>query len=464
MLPPSTWAAAAMGRDVEAPLVGASQPQSAPHQSSRCRGLPAAFVASAVALSLAVSILVAWKAPRRLAVERLRGAIVEFQLPVGFRLTNRSLGLQASTAGFPSCRGIGHYGNDTYLQHTPNRRLGSSDGAGNSTHASSQNLDIIVHGNSSWAQKIAGLTPLVGVIVNRIHKDDHASLLQYMDMWGKTWPSWEKYLLTENNSQMAVLYVVTSFSAAQDEQSLAALEQRMALTACAAFDLHDSEGRLHTHSAYQTRGGRLVLITFVVYDDAVSRGYDEVGCDGYAKAYVYGTNWYAYAMMRMPIMDFFDVWLKIDWDVEFLRPMPNLLALLGQGSARPAVTVTHLLCEEPAWVMEGTQDWEHAAFAEASQQCSAGKTQIACRNSSACTSLTVIKSNFIGGHMAFWQSPEVLWLASRYEVFPNGMWKHRWGDQQFWSHVMAMLLSPKEQRELVVALPVAAAAPLFSTW
>lgn len=193
-----------------------------------------------------------------------------------------------------------------------------------------------------------------------------------------------------------------------------------------------------------------MLITFNSYDAAVSNAYNATGAHHFSADYVYGTNWYAFGMMRLPVMDFFDMWFKIDWDVKFFGPMPDLLEVAQYESKQPAVAVFSDYYDEPDWVTLGTLDWERAVFAEASQGCPGVRAPFTCRDAATCHSRRVVHSNFIGGYMGFWQSPEVMWLASRYEVFLDGMWQHRWGDQQFWSHVMAMLLSAEEQRELVV--------------
>merc|ERR1712048_1248600 len=91
----------------------------------------------------------------------------------------------------------------------------------------------------------------------------------------------------------------------------------------------------------------------------------------------------------------------------------------------------------------GIHQWESEVFLTEAQQCSRkGKpvnftAHFTCADRVACRDKGWVNyAEFTGGTMDFWQSPEVMRLGSSYETFHNGMWKHRWGDQQFWRPIM----------------------------
>ena len=84
---------------------------------------------------------------------------------------------------------------------------------------------------------------------------------------------------------------------------------------------------------------------------------------------------------------------------------------------------------EPAWVCMGVEQWL-SQFVKSTD----GKCRKQYRHA---VSLTPY-SNFIGGSLSFWSSPEVLALARSYRDYPDGMWRHRWGDQQWWYSVLPL--------------------------
>lgn len=50
----------------------------------------------------------------------------------------------------------------------------------------------------------------------------------------------------------------------------------------------------------------------------------------------------------------------------------------------------------------------------------------------------VFTSEFVGGWLGFFTSPELLLYGVMWNNFPGGMWQYRWGDQQFWKTAVGL--------------------------
>lgn len=197
-----------------------------------------ALLGLAMTACAATGLLLVAQLPLRSFVQGLRGESEPEQFfPLfGFRLSNRSLGRQHTPGlAFLRCHDVLQQGDGAHIPLIPNRRVGGSPGPGGQPPWS---LDILAADVPGQRGNVKSWTTVVGVIVNLVHKSQHAALLAYLASWASTWPSWEEYLLTEAaNPRLAVLYVVTSFGAAQDAHSLDSLMQLLELTAHPSFEL-----------------------------------------------------------------------------------------------------------------------------------------------------------------------------------------------------------------------------------
>jgi hypothetical protein len=359
-----------------------------------------------------------------------------------FKICNRSLGLQYSHTGLQQCQGakIDGKGEATLslsnFNYTPNRK-GTHDYGNFSNH-------------------------IKGVVVVHCHRRTHSDLLKYIQDFEAAWRSWEEHLLTDTyNPNLAVLFVMQAFTPENDAISLDVLQNVTGISPLVTntsfpnyqFELLDAQGRTHKYSTFKSKAaGRLVLATFELYPDYTN---DDINArepvrwaDG---NYIYGTNWYAFQMMRLPFMDFVDAWFKIDLDITMTSTTPDLIGLL---SPEAVFMHTGIDCE-PDWVNEGIYVWIKSILANESERChnsSNTSSFFVCKNQAACANplRMVYYTNFVGGAMRFWQSPEVMRLASNYEFYPDGMWVHRWTDQQWFWNVVALFFDQSLAKEALI--------------
>ena len=177
--------------------------------------------------------------------------------------------------------------------------------------------------------------------------------------------------------------------------------------------------------------------------------------------YVKMTNWYAYHMLNLRLLDFFDYAGKLDNDVSFVAPFPepNLPRLMAEDSVKMLVSQNGWYNDEPR-VAQGIRQCL-AAYMEAESSYCFGQL----RNRS-------VRQFVPGGHdsfalfwernlnvtfrahfLVFWlglySSPEVKALARHWNDWhPRGMWDYRWGDQQWWPRPLAMFSDGKIDQEI----------------
>jgi hypothetical protein len=150
-------------------------------------------------------------------------------------------------------------------------------------------------------------------------------------------------------------------------------------------------------------------------------------------AYTKFTNWYSYHMLAdLRLLDFFDYFWKVDDDVRWFGPLP--------------LDITPHLVEQRAI-------WFHTAMAHDPIDCIgpplAESVELYLNLQSAgCGRLlrahaegepwfeddtAIYFSEFVGGWLGLYSSPELLEYARVWNYWPDGMWEWRWGDQQFWT-------------------------------
>jgi len=333
-----------------------------------------------------------------------------------FELCNTSLGLQGSS-GHQKC----YHGDD--------RSIGS-------TFAYTPNRRPVQKGRAR------------GIIVSHLFQKNYQNLQRYIDSFIR-WESWDNLLLTEqDNDDVTTLFVVQSYSTVEDAETMEHLRKKLRITPLAQFELFDFAGRQHDYFAFTSMAAsRLILITFDRYPQLAN---DEIATkpniNGFGPEYIYGTNWYSFGLMGLPIMDMFDAWFKIDTDVGFRIKFPSLIGLLQSESSSAEDGLKLFMhtgmSHEPNWVVADVVNWYHEALARETALCRNG-TFYTCAYAVRCSHpAAIFYSNLVGGSMSFWQSPEIMSLASSYLSYEHGMWEHRWGDQQWWNVLALFFAEP----------------------
>lgn len=167
--------------------------------------------------------------------------------------------------------------------------------------------------------------------------------------------------------------------------------------------------------------------------------------------YVKLTNWYAYHMLNLKMLDFFDYAGKLDNDVSFVSPFPepNLPMRLISKGAKMLATQKEWYLDSPR-VSQGIKSCLNAFVKAENKLCAKTFPQY---------KHVELEPSGYQGHEIFWEgnmnatfrahflvfwlglysSPEVKVLAKFWNDWhPHGMWDYRWGDQQWWPRPMAM--------------------------
>jgi hypothetical protein len=165
---------------------------------------------------------------------------------------------------------------------------------------------------------------------------------------------------------------------------------------------------------------------------------------GYTKM----TNWYAFHMLNLRLLDYFDYAGKLDNDVSFVKPFPepNLPKRMQQGGRKVLVTQKQWYYDDPR-IATGVEPCLAEYMKEESKRCvTAGGPKDALQPAG-WQDQTFWESNFNATFRAhflvFWlglySAPEVKSLARHWnEWHPHGMWDYRWGDQQWWPRPISM--------------------------
>lgn len=175
------------------------------------------------------------------------------------------------------------------------------------------------------------------------------------------------------------------------------------------------------------------------------------GCHGtFRYSYVLMTNWYANSMLQLEMLDYFDFFMKIDDDIKFLKPLDEDFINDRVVPKRSVLfhtmeTFDHAVC---------AVNLNHAVSSFLSSESSlCQRSLVAVRNDDVFKDETSIYySNFMGGWLGLFTSPEMLHFSNFWYNYEPGMWEHRWGDQQFWTkavglfHMKERVMSLEEYR------------------
>ena len=142
---------------------------------------------------------------------------------------------------------------------------------------------------------------------------------------------------------------------------------------------------------------------------------------------------YCYHMLsELRVLDYFDFWWKIDDDSRWFGPLPlDITRTMAQKRAvffQTAVAHDPWSCTGPA-LGESVQlyvDMESALCGRLLRPAAFDKQWFQ-------NDTYIYYSEFVGGWLGLYASPELLQYARIWDNMPGGMWTWRWGDQQFWT-------------------------------
>ncbi|BDA44630.1 hypothetical protein COCOBI_06-1070 [Coccomyxa sp. Obi] len=161
-------------------------------------------------------------------------------------------------------------------------------------------------------------------------------------------------------------------------------------------------------------------------------------CNKANYAYTKFTNWYSYHMFdELRILDYFDYWWKIDDDVRWFGDLP--------------IDITKRLVEERRIFFHTAMDFDPwwcigPSLAESielfldmeSDLCGRPLRAVAFDKIWWTNDSYIYLSEFVGGWLGMYTSPELMEYARIWNYYPYSMWTWRWGDQQFWTKANGM--------------------------
>lgn len=181
--------------------------------------------------------------------------------------------------------------------------------------------------------------------------------------------------------------------------------------------------------------------------------------------YVKMTNWYAYHMLKLQLLDFFDYGAKLDNDVSFVSPFPEPNLPLKLASAKSL-----MMCTQNGWyhddprISQGVALCLKSYLSMETKQCNdllgkkAGVEKIQQLIPSGTNATlfwegnynTTFRAHFLVYWLGLYTAPEVKHLAKFWNDFhPRGMWDFRWGDQQWWPRPIAMFGTGNVDQEIM---------------
>ena len=252
---------------------------------------------------------------------------------------------------------------------------------------------------------------------------------RYLKQLLKNFESWDELFLS-SGSQVTSLIVQADATrlAATDVESVFANLTIRAAPECLPAALDSAHWSAHL----TPRNNLVLLLLRAVWVPPVSVSLERAalarppgygGCHPTQTAeYSIGTKWYAYEMLELEALRYFDFVLKVDADNSFralLRPTPAE-AMVGHGAYylhTGFVFRTNSRCD-------ATNDEAASTYMLAAQ----------CKHTlrpRALAQRIQWGSCFTGGWLGLLQSPQVLAYAAFWWNWPGG-WLHRWGDQELW--------------------------------
>jgi hypothetical protein len=198
--------------------------------------------------------------------------------------------------------------------------------------------------------------------------------------------------------------------------------------------------------------------------------------------YVKMTNWYAYYMLKLTLLDYFDYASKLDNDVSFVAPFPdtNVPLTMAQGEHLMLATQNGWYHDDPR-ISQGVQHCLYSYVSEESKYCqrvfdtlqkkdptaltatesvTTGKTKVykaiefmpSGYNDSTFFQTnfnTTFRAHFLVYWLGLYTAPETMHMAKYWNFWhPRGMWDFRWGDQQWWPRPIAFFGSGNLEREI----------------
>lgn len=163
--------------------------------------------------------------------------------------------------------------------------------------------------------------------------------------------------------------------------------------------------------------------------------------------YVKMTNWYAYHLLNLKLLDFFDYGGKLDNDVSFVSPFPetNLPRKLASRETKMLVSQNGWYFDEPR-VAQGIKQCLSKFIEQESRRCDGGAGTISLIPGGQNATLfwesnfnATFRAHFLVYWLGLYTAPETKVLARFWNDWhPHGMWDYRWGDQQWWPRPMSM--------------------------
>jgi hypothetical protein len=175
--------------------------------------------------------------------------------------------------------------------------------------------------------------------------------------------------------------------------------------------------------------------------------------------YVKMTNWYAYHMLNLQVLDFFDYAAKLDNDVSFVRPFPepNLPLMMARQETKMMITQRQWYLDDGR-IVQGTRSCLDAYIDQESKRCVKGAVAGSPLPATATKEPYWLRPNGINATIlwegnlnltfrahfcVFWlglyAAPETKAMAKFWNDWhPRGMWDFRWGDQQWWPRPVSM--------------------------
>ena len=257
---------------------------------------------------------------------------------------------------------------------------------------------------------------------------------KYLAQLALSLPSWDAHLLS--TSPLTALVVQADATRLREYDVLHALAARGTVLrpAPACIPLPNATG----WSGHLTpRGNLLLLLVRAVRPPphvgslaaaARRRPREYAGCHPtQTMEYSVGTKWFGAEMLRLEVLDAFDFVLKVDTDTAFVaRPRPS--AARRMLSARAYLMHTGHLFKQTG---SCARTLPHATQAFLSAR----------RCPSDLVPAPVLEaplsygSCLLGAWLGWLQSPLILDYSEHWWTWMGG-WRHRWGDQEFWTHAL----------------------------
>jgi hypothetical protein len=155
----------------------------------------------------------------------------------------------------------------------------------------------------------------------------------------------------------------------------------------------------------------------------------------YPYQYIAMNTWYTYHGLQLDLLDYFDYWLKIDYDVVWSEDMTHDLRKLFFDAR--ALFIHTEIGHDPPEMVKGVATVRNDFLAAERRRCGGRVYPRAVGQPFYEDPSSTFYGNFIGGWLGFLTSPEVAAFGKLWNASPF-IWKRRWGDQQFWCQALGL--------------------------